>query len=592
VAEHRSFKDEREYLLQEIRTLPEGPVALEKLKYLREEYDWAIPDYRNSLNILSDTTYEDRKHFLLELIQNADDANYINDNAELTFIILDDGLELRYNEDGFEVDDVIAITGTGASTKSGKKNSSNSFIGEKGIGFKSVFALALEVEIESYPWHFKLLKEKCIVPEVVYDSHMKPGSGTRIKIKFSDVGNIDIISKELEKYVGGEVESFLFLQKLSKFNVTDLRNEESKRQTILLKPGNRKGDLLTLNAAPSNKLRKYLLYNQEIDFSQELVQERWEKLSNYMGVLKRNISVAALIDSSEEMKSDGRLFCFLPTKVKLPIPIFLQVDGYTKADRERLHDPENNNWNKHLLSQIPKFLLEAILSWRENERIKDKLLDYIPMEDGEDQLKDVFKNFRNLLCNAPWVKTMDNNEPWIEPQKAIMADAFFMKWFENYPDFREEAEKVLKKKFVHPKWCDKNHKRIKLDKYGVNKLSETDAVYILSLCSLPKNILKDNNITALYKYLLDFQAVKHSEVTDWRHTIEKTKIVRSVLEKCRIFPLEGKDFTCLKENYDDKVFWVGGNSNRATGIDGSFDLRMIDNEYTYYVGTSSEALKK
>ena len=140
-----------------------------------------MEDYRHSLNILSDTTYQDRKHFLLELIQNADDAQFVDKEAKLRFIIFNDSIELYYNEKGFEVDNVIAITGTGSSTKRNKHRSSNSFIGEKGIGFKSVFALATDVEIESPPWHFCLTKECCIVPEPLSGGALSQGGGTRLQ---------------------------------------------------------------------------------------------------------------------------------------------------------------------------------------------------------------------------------------------------------------------------------------------------------------------------------------------------------------------------------------------------------------------------
>lgn len=332
--EYRSFAQEREKLLEDIKSLPTGVEALERLKILREDYDWAIPDYRNSLNILSDTTYEDRKHFLLELIQNADDASYDVKSPELTFFILEDGIELEYNEKGFTVEDVIAITGTGSSTKSSKKHNANSFIGEKGIGFKSVFALASEVQIDSYPWHFKLHKDKCIVPDIIYNSSSTSSEGTKLRIKFTDKTMVDIIYKELQRYVSGEVESFLFLQKLAKFNLVDIRQNNNEKKGIAIHPQNRNGDTLTLIALPSENERNYLLYKEELEFPEVLVAERWEKLGTGIGPIKRNIIAAALLDNGNELHWDGRLFCYLPTEVKLPVPIFLQVDGQTKADRE------------------------------------------------------------------------------------------------------------------------------------------------------------------------------------------------------------------------------------------------------------------
>jgi HD-like signal output (HDOD) protein len=61
------IKREREALLKKIKELPPGPIALKELAYLREEYDCSNEDYLTVLKILSDTTYQNRKHFLLEL---------------------------------------------------------------------------------------------------------------------------------------------------------------------------------------------------------------------------------------------------------------------------------------------------------------------------------------------------------------------------------------------------------------------------------------------------------------------------------------------------------------------------------------------
>lgn len=64
-----NLEDEKRKVLEEVRRSRPGTEALQRLRVVREEMDWAIEGYRNSLTILSDTTYEDRKHFLMELIQ-------------------------------------------------------------------------------------------------------------------------------------------------------------------------------------------------------------------------------------------------------------------------------------------------------------------------------------------------------------------------------------------------------------------------------------------------------------------------------------------------------------------------------------------
>lgn len=70
-------------------------------------------------------------------VQNADD-NVYPDHVEptLSFILHASGVVVLNNERGFSADNIRALCDIGSSTK---KGSSAGYIGQKGIGFKSVF---------------------------------------------------------------------------------------------------------------------------------------------------------------------------------------------------------------------------------------------------------------------------------------------------------------------------------------------------------------------------------------------------------------------------------------------------------------------
>lgn len=74
---------------------------------------------------------------LLLQVQNADD-NIYPENVEptLTFILQDSGIVVLNNERGFFAQNIRALCDIGNSTK---KGSNAGYIGQKGIGFKSVF---------------------------------------------------------------------------------------------------------------------------------------------------------------------------------------------------------------------------------------------------------------------------------------------------------------------------------------------------------------------------------------------------------------------------------------------------------------------
>jgi hypothetical protein len=100
--------------------------------------------------------YDKPTHFLLELIQNADDCKYDQSAADLPEMDIKYDrnhrrLRVDYNEMGFEKRDVEAICRIGRSTKAGSSDQ----IGEKGIGFKSVFKVADVVHISSGHYCFK-----------------------------------------------------------------------------------------------------------------------------------------------------------------------------------------------------------------------------------------------------------------------------------------------------------------------------------------------------------------------------------------------------------------------------------------------------
>ncbi|KAI7727540.1 hypothetical protein M8C21_003844, partial [Ambrosia artemisiifolia] len=90
-----------------------------------------------ALFCLSQELYSQDSHFLLELVQNADDNSYpTNVEPTLTFILQEKSIVALNNEHGFSADNIRALCDVGNSTK---KASSAGYIGKKGIGFKSVF---------------------------------------------------------------------------------------------------------------------------------------------------------------------------------------------------------------------------------------------------------------------------------------------------------------------------------------------------------------------------------------------------------------------------------------------------------------------
>ncbi|PMD64854.1 uncharacterized protein K444DRAFT_554213 [Hyaloscypha bicolor E] len=115
----------------------------------------------NALEVLSQQIYNTSTHFLRELIQNADDNTFklVKPDARptLNFTYKKGVFRVDSNEVGFSIENVQAICTIGQSTKDGI-GFSKQHIGEKGIGFKSVFRVAKVVSISSGNFSFKFDK--------------------------------------------------------------------------------------------------------------------------------------------------------------------------------------------------------------------------------------------------------------------------------------------------------------------------------------------------------------------------------------------------------------------------------------------------
>lgn len=100
--------------------------------------------------------YENRTHFLYELLQNAEDALAKRESgAEAGYVEIRlhyDRLELRHNGKPFDERDVKGICGIGEGSKAGDYSQ----IGKFGIGFKSVYAYTLAPRIHSNDEHFEV----------------------------------------------------------------------------------------------------------------------------------------------------------------------------------------------------------------------------------------------------------------------------------------------------------------------------------------------------------------------------------------------------------------------------------------------------
>ena len=187
-----------------------------------------------SIHRLATDLYEKDSHFVFELIQNAEDNSYKLANSEpfLTFALYPDKIVVDSNEDGFEEANVRSICAVARSTKKEQRG----YIGEKGIGFKSVFRVASNVHIQSGPFSFSFEHNRgdsgigMVTP--LYEEHdgnVPPNVRTRIKLKFAASAPIESLVKEVVELPDSLL---MFLTKIRNLTIATFDKDGSTSKTI------------------------------------------------------------------------------------------------------------------------------------------------------------------------------------------------------------------------------------------------------------------------------------------------------------------------------------------------------------------------
>lgn len=172
---------------------------------------------------LATNLYTKDTRFVFELIQNAEDNEYtmeqaICDKPFLIFRLCSRSIVIDSNEDGFTEANVRAICSTGESTKT----VSDGYIGEKGIGFKSVFKVASKVHIQSEPFSFFLEHTRgdgglgMVTP--IYEDHHKVFPNIRTSMTLT-LANPSEAEKLATDFYDLPETLLLFLNKLKKITI-------------------------------------------------------------------------------------------------------------------------------------------------------------------------------------------------------------------------------------------------------------------------------------------------------------------------------------------------------------------------------------
>lgn len=219
---------------------------------------------------------------MLELIQNADDNKYDTSTPTLSFFYTLGSLRVDCNEVGFTAKDVEAICAINQSTKSNKKTDGE-YIGEKGIGFKSVFKVADVVWISSREYKFKFDQTRflgMVTPIwAEFPEETRPG-WTSIYLSLSQDFEEDVLIQELLTF---DANLLIFLRQVKEIHINIPGELESFDQKIS-KSEEQRGHDRVITLRVGHNTSRYLVRSHVVErLPQEKKRPNWDRTNILLG---------------------------------------------------------------------------------------------------------------------------------------------------------------------------------------------------------------------------------------------------------------------------------------------------------------------
>ncbi|KAM4107751.1 hypothetical protein ACJW30_04G168900 [Castanea mollissima] len=353
-------------------------------------------DLHQAVKNLSAELYAKDVHFLMELIQNAEDNAYLEGvDPSLEFVITSEDITatgapatllIFNNEKGFSSKNIDSICSVGRSTKKG--NRKLGYIGEKGIGFKSVFLVSSQPYIFSNGYQIRFNEEPCphcnlgyIVPEWVEEnptfSDIKEiyGSGTTLPMTTIVLPlKFDKVNPVKQQLTNVHPEVLLFLSKIRRLSVREHNKDPrlntvsaiaitSETELVLRKNIDAMSYTIHLSAIDKGKGPEgecsYFMWKQKFPVRQENKVERRTEVEELV------ITLAFPFEERlhRGMSSPG-IYAFLPTEMVTNFPFIIQADFLLASSRETIL--LDNKWNQGILNCVPSAFINAFISLVKN----------------------------------------------------------------------------------------------------------------------------------------------------------------------------------------------------------------------------------
>jgi len=425
-------------------------------------------DYKGVKRILD--RLNTRPRFIIELIQNADDNNYDVSDPSLEIYIINYGekgypycLWILNNEMGFRKENVEKLCQFFGSTKR-----KVGFIGEFGVGFKSVFSITNDPYIYSNGFSFKFHYEKeeplTLIRPLWVDSPPEfiKREYTNIILPFAE-------EEKKVKEVLGQVNQMsppllLFLKNIKIIKVENKVTNES----MYFKKEKKRNEIWVLHNSNEQRWR---VVKKQMTIPTELKVYLKNQMMKEVDVDTTEIILAFPLENSGNSKTSEEqfVFAFLPIN-KYGFKFIIQADFLLTGDREDIKK-DDNRWNMWLRDSIIGVFLDAVREFKNDENLKYNFYNYLPLKEEikDDFFLPVVEQIYGKLKEEACILTKTNN--WKRPSEVLIGDDEIKEIVTN-----EDLQKFFGKEYLSDTI---KAKRQVLQKLGVNDFSIDDLIKCL-----------------------------------------------------------------------------------------------------------------
>lgn len=348
---------------------------------------------------LAKEVYSSKARFVFELLQNADDNSYTqaiagNQDPYVSFRIYPHRIVLECNEDGFTPENLRAICSVGRSSKKGAQG----YIGEKGIGFKSVFMAAWKVHIQSSAFSFSFSHKNgesgmgMISPVWEPTDEKLVDPLTRMTLHLHETGRPDTLAithAAIQEQFGQLKETILlFMKNLRVINIgfySETGEQKSSTSYTIQRPRINYAVVLKrikpTDGPIEEKLQRFhvtdhkvsnLAKNEARSYSQ--VEEETRAYSSSQVTLAFPLS-----ETSVPIVEPQDLFVFLPVRC-VGFNFLIQADFVTDASRQDIVEDSRRNFG--LLEGVAEAFARAVLQFCQHDTLRYHWMRFLPDRKG------------------------------------------------------------------------------------------------------------------------------------------------------------------------------------------------------------------